>query len=92
MADKTDAIPKSLLTDEQFKQLLAKMPKQPQQPSTIGRMLTGTAGAAGKMLSVHGKKLSLEGKIVRKDLYMGQKMTELVNPLGIEITNPRFQT
>jgi hypothetical protein len=86
--DNSPQYPTQLLTDVQFKQLLARMPKQPQQPSAIGKLLSGSANIASKLVSVHGKKLSMEGKIVRKDLYFGQKMTELVNPLGVEIERP----
>jgi len=69
------------LTEKQFDQILARMPHEKKE-SAIAKLLAGTAGAAGKLVSVHGKKLSLEGKIINKRLYTGRGMSSLVNPLG----------
>jgi len=80
------------ISDAQFQQLLNRIGKNQQQKGkfsqSIGNLLKGSATAANKLISVGGKKMSLEGKIVRKDLYFGQDMTKLVNPLGIEIEKP----
>jgi hypothetical protein len=77
------------MSEKQFSQLLEHIPHMPKekQQSMIGKLLSGSASAAGKLVSVHGKKLSLEGKIINKHLYAGKGMSELVNPLGIAISS-----
>jgi len=86
----TQSIPVTLSNDQmrQITKALGQQQKPKGGQAAMEKFLSASGKAVSKMISVGGKKLSLEGKIVRQELYLGQGMKSMMNPLGIEITKP----